>query len=76
MRQWVRFFLGTPRRLVTTFGMVGLIVVMIFPGLLRMAVDRLMTELAPLLGPAITLVIVFAGIRMILFGGVSRNKKS
>ena len=66
--EWFRFFLGTPRRLVTTLGVVGLIVVMICPGLLRMAVERLMAELAPLLGPAITLLIVFAGIRMIIFG--------
>ena len=66
--EWFRFFLGTPRRLVTTLGVVGLIVVMICPGLLRMAVERLMAELAPLLGPAITILIVFAGIRMILFG--------
>ncbi|HPN54717.1 MAG TPA: hypothetical protein PLB52_02185 [Candidatus Moranbacteria bacterium] len=41
---------------------------MICPGLLRMGVERLMAELAPLLGPAITLLIVFAGIRMIIFG--------
>jgi hypothetical protein len=66
--EWFRFFFGTPRRLVTTLGAIGLIVVMIFPGLLRMGVERLMAELAPLLGPAITLLIVFAGIRMILFG--------
>ena len=66
--EWFRFFLGTPRRLVTTLGVIGLIVVMICPGLLRMAVERLMAELAPLLGPAITILIVFAGIRMILFG--------
>ena len=72
--EWVRFFLGTPRRLVTTFAVAGLIVVMIYPGLLRMAVERLMTELAPLLGPAITILIVFAGIRMILFGGNGGKK--
>ena len=73
--EWFRFFLGTPRRLVTTLGAIGLIVVMICPGLLRMGAERLMAELAPLFGPAITLLIVFAGIRMILFGrgGGRRN---
>ena len=69
MNQWLRFFFGTPRSFLATFAVVGLIIVLIFPGLLRMAAERLVGELTPLLGPALAVVIVFAGIRMILRAG-------
>lgn len=69
---WFRFFFGTPRRFLTTFTVVGLIVVLVFPGLLRLSAERLVNELAPLLGPVLMIVIVFAGLRMIL--GLGRRK--
>lgn len=69
MGNWFRFFLGTPRRFLTTFAGIGLIVVMINPGILETAVNRFVAALMPLLAPALAIVIVFAGLRMILRGG-------
>ncbi len=68
MGAWIRYFIGTPQRFVWTFSVVGLITVIVFPGLLRFAAERLVMELSPLFGPALTLLIVFAGLR-IMFGG-------
>lgn len=68
MNQWVRFFFGTPRRFVTTLAVIGMIVVLFEPGLLRLAAERLVAELSPLLGPVLAIVIVFAGLRLIIFG--------
>ena len=59
---------GTAQRWAVTLGVVGLAIVVVKPGLLLAAVSQLMAELAPLLGPALAIFIVFAGIKMILFG--------
>jgi hypothetical protein len=71
--EWFRYFFGTPRRCVTTLIVLGLIIVMVFPGLLYSAVNQLLSELMPLLGPALTIVIVIGGLRMILFGRSSKK---
>jgi uncharacterized protein YaaW (UPF0174 family) len=68
MNQWFRFFFGTPRRFLTTLTVIGMIIVVIQPGLLRLAGERLVNELSPLLGPVLAIIIIFAGIRLILFG--------
>jgi len=47
---------------------IGLVVVIADPEILRTAVTRLVEALMPLLGPALAILIVFAGIRLILFG--------
>jgi len=65
---WFRFFFGTPRRFVATMATIGLVVVIADPEILRTAVTRLVEALMPLLGPALAILIVFAGIRLILFG--------
>jgi len=83
MRRWVDFFFGTPRRFLGSVVGICLLAVVINPSLLERAVDRLvgifldvvqqlLVGLSPLLGPALTLIIVFAGIRMILGGGRRR----
>jgi hypothetical protein len=69
MGRWAQFFLGTPQRFLGTCLGIGLVICIVDPTVLTMAVDRLMIGLAPLLGPALAVVIVFAGIRMILGGG-------
>lgn len=66
---WFGYFFGTPQRMVRTLIVLGLITAVVFPGLLYLATDRLLMALMPLLGPALTLLIVFAGIKMILGGG-------
>jgi hypothetical protein len=53
---------------VTTLAVLGMIVVVIYPGLIRIAAERLVSELSPLLGPVLAIIIVFAGLRLILFG--------
>jgi len=63
---WFRFFLGTPRRFLATMTAIGLITVMIFPSLLRTAVERLLAAINPLIGPAVTLLIIFLAYRIIL----------
>lgn len=52
MRNWLRYFFQTPQRAVWTLTVVGLITVIIFPGL----------------GPVLAIIIVLGGLRMILFG--------
>lgn len=75
MGEWLRFFLGTPRRLMVTLVTLGLATVMVFPGILRAAVDRFVAEVVnPLLGPALTILIVFVGLRMIVGG--PRNSRN
>ena len=52
-----------------TLAGIGLVAVMINPGILTTAVENLIVALMPLLGPVLAIVIVFAGLRMILRGG-------
>ena len=68
MGVWFRYFFGTPQRFVTTMVVIGLITVVIKPSILVNAVNALISSLCPLLGPVLAICIVFAGIRMILFG--------
>ncbi len=68
-RSWFGYFFGTPQRMMRSLVVIGLITAVVFPGLLYIAADRLLLALMPLLGPALTLLIVFAGIKMILGGG-------
>ncbi len=68
MGRWVRYFIGTPERFMRTVVVFGLIIVILNPGLLASAANQLIAELSPLLGPALTILIVLAGIRMILGG--------
>ena len=77
MRQWIRFFVGTPQRFLATAAGIGLIIVLINPILLAIAVDRLIMAINPLLGPALTILIVLAGIRIILgsFGSGGKRRR-
>jgi len=70
---YFRYFFGTPQRMMRTVVGLGLIIVIIRPGLLATAVEQLVAELSPLLPSVLAILIVFAGIRMILFGS-SRKK--
>ena len=63
--EWVRFFLGTPRRFLTTFSIVALLLVVAFPGLLRFAIERLLIEISPLFGPAFGILLLAAAFRLI-----------
>jgi len=73
MSKWIRFFLVRPERFLLTLVGVGVIIYMVSPELfaqsLNNAVGIIMSALQPLLGPTLTLIIVFTGIKMILSGG-------
>lgn len=68
MGKWIKFFLGTPRRFAYSSVGVGLVIVSIQPGLLAVALQRLVVEVQPLLGPVLAFVIVYAGFRLIFSG--------
>ncbi len=73
MNRWINFFLGSPQRFLGTLVGVGFVICLISPTLferaLNQAITAVITALQPLIGPCLTLIIVFAGIRMILGGG-------
>ena len=73
MDPWIRFFLGTPRRFCVTLGAFALVVVVLDPCILALAVSRFIIAVTPLLGPALTIFIVFVAFRMILGGGRHRH---
>lgn len=75
MNTWLRFFVGTPQRFLGTFAVLGMITVVIFPGLLRTAVERLVYEITPVVGLVLVILVMFAGFR-IMFGGFGGGKKS
>lgn len=73
MNTWMRFFLGTPQRFLGTAAVFGMITVISFPGILRTAMERLAYELTPVVGLALTMLVVLAGLR-IMFGGFGGKK--
>ena len=77
MGKWFRFFIGTPQRFLATAAAVGLVTVMLKPGLLQEAVNRLLAEIGPLLGPVAQLAIVIGVLWFMLrslFGGGNRKR--
>ena len=79
----VRFFFGTPQRFLGSLAGIGFIVCLVDPTIFAQALDQMIgilgmafqhairaivTAISPALGPALTLLVVFAGIRLILFG--------
>lgn len=68
MHAWFRFFAGTPQRFLTTMVVIGLIVVVASPGLLRMALERLIQESGPALGPMLAIAIVLGGLKVVVWG--------
>lgn len=68
MREWLRFFFGTPRRFVATVAVVGMVVVILSPGLLYRAASGLVRELWPLVQLFLMICIVIYGFRLIIFG--------
>lgn len=65
--------MGTPQRFLGTTAVFGMITVIAFPGLLRTAVERLVYELTPVVGLALVMLVVLAGLR-IMFGGFGGKK--
>jgi hypothetical protein len=69
MNYW-RYFFGTPRRLTFSLVAIGLILAIIFPsalaGGLKVLTYSILGAVGPLIGPILTILIVFAGLRIIL----------
>lgn len=75
--QFIRFFIGTPRRFLAT--VVVTVVLMIWvhlhPGVLAMALAQLFNELVmPLAGPFFLLCLIFGAFRVI-FGGMGGGRR-
>lgn len=68
---YVNFFFGTPARLFAWLVLVGLAIVMVHPGLLAEAFNRLLSEV---LGPLMTLAIIYLGFR-VMFKGLGGGRK-
>ncbi len=80
MGKWFSFFLDvltTPKKFFGAVGAIAILVIFINPGLLRLAVERLLVELDPLLGPVLQLLIIGAGIKVMFswLSGGGRKKK-
>ncbi|OHB10837.1 MAG: hypothetical protein A3H60_01195 [Candidatus Zambryskibacteria bacterium RIFCSPLOWO2_02_FULL_44_12b] len=69
---YFRFFFGTPARLFVWLVLVGLAIVVVAPGLLAQAFNRLLSEV---LVPLMTLGIIYIGFRVILKGVFGGGKK-
>lgn len=65
---YFRFLFGSPRRTFTTLGVFCALVVFFSPGLLRLIIQRMMTELSPVIQPLLTIAIVLGGLKMICGG--------
>ena len=69
---WLRYFFGTPQRFLRSLIMIGVMICLVNPELfaqaLNQAVTAILVALQPLLGPVLAVIIVFAGLRTILFG--------
>ena len=63
---WLRFFIGTPQRLLATLAVLGGITVVLCPGLLYTVLSRLVAELSPLLQLGFFILIVWVIIRLFL----------
>lgn len=73
MNRLFEYLFGTYRRFIVTLGIIGLTVVLIKPGLLRVACERIMAEIAPVLGPALQLGIVIAVISLMLKAAMGKK---
>lgn len=62
---WIRFFFGTPTRLFAWLVIAGLITVVIAPGFLAMAFNRLLSEV---FNPLATLALIYLAYRVIFRG--------
>jgi len=78
---YFRFFFGTPARLFVWLVLVGLAIVVVAPGLLAQAFNRLLSAqafnrlLSEVLVPLMTLGIIYIGFRVILKGVFGGGKK-
>lgn len=73
MRRYLRFFFRTPQRFLCTLIGIGFLVCLVDPEMfsrtLEHAVSAVVLALQPVIGPALALTIVLAGLRLILTGG-------
>ena len=62
---WIRFFFGTPTRLFVWLVLTGLMIVVVAPGFLALALNRLLSEV---FGPLATLALIYLGYRVMFKG--------
>jgi len=77
MREWFRYFVGTPQRAMRTFIAIVVITFILFPAILRVVIERFIAELSPLfaraatatsqiIGPLFTLVILLLALYILV----------
>lgn len=71
-KAWLIYLFGKPERTTKIIIVVGLIAMIATPGLLSSVLNRLFGELAPLMGPAIQLGIVFLAYKF-MFGSIFKK---
>lgn len=78
MREWLRFFFGTPARFVASGTILGAFIVWWLPGVVHRMGQQLVVELSPLLHLALSLAVLYFGLRFLgraVFGGGGRRRR-
>lgn len=75
MRNWIRFFVGTPQRFLGTLAALAVVVVVVEPSLLNVIASRLFQAVSPLLGPLIQVGILVFALRIIFRGFCGGGKR-
>jgi len=75
MAEYLRFFFGTPRRLLVTMGVIAALAIfsVIFPGVISGALNNLLRELMPLFTAAIFILLIVTWIKFMMKGGGSKK---
>jgi hypothetical protein len=76
---YLRFFLGTPRRLLASLVVIGVFIAGLWPNVLAIAIQDFMIAIQPLISSVLTIIIILFGLkvatRMIWSGGGKKNHK-
>lgn len=68
MKNWIRFFLGSPQRFLWTIAGTGVIAAVLDPSLPARAVNAVLVAVVPIIGPLVAIALGIAAIRFIIFG--------
>lgn len=74
MNQWVRFFAGTPQRLLGTIGALLVLAMMLVPAIAAALIGSIIAVATPFIGMAVTVAIVMIVFRGMV-GGFGGGKK-
>ena len=75
MNEWVSFFIGSPKRFLSTCAGIAVVAAIIKPELVLWVVVRLLEAVNPVLGPILQLAFLVMAIRIMFSGFCSKKKK-